>query len=487
MRRVHGSRPRGLKDITQSPLFEGRFGRMFRRLPTFVLTEDQIATLADRMRSEAGTSTDNPNIPAGYTYFGQFIDHDITFDPASSLERLNDPDALVNFRTPRFDLDSLYGRGPLDEPYLYDDNSFGRFLIGKGRKVDSGQETAEDDLQRNLQGTALIGDPRNDENVIVSQLHLGFVKFHNRVLEQVIAERGLAGPVAFSEAQRIVRWHYQWVVVHDYLHRTVGEQVLNEILIPRDPNQPNDLPQIETRFYKPRNQPYLPVEFSVAAFRFGHSQVRGNYKINDVVPELPVFAQSEEPGPLEDFHGGRHLPEAWTLDWSFFFDTAGPGSSKQKTLAIDTKLADGLFKLPGAPTELESLASRNLTRGWRFSLPSGRRVARAMLETPLSRDELGLDHPPPLWFYILKEAEVREGGMRLGRVGGRLVAEVLLGLLKGDPLAYVNVDPDWKPFDPDERPTIPDVDGDGRLTLVDILAFAGVLTIPPPPPGGWGG
>lgn len=126
MRRLHGA-VRGLRDVTQSPLFEGRFGRMFRRLPTFRVSEAQIAELAERMRSDAGTSADNQRIPAGYTYFGQFVDHDITFDPVSSLERLNDPDALVNFRTPRFDLDSVYGRGPLDEPFLYDDNDLGRF------------------------------------------------------------------------------------------------------------------------------------------------------------------------------------------------------------------------------------------------------------------------------------------------------------------------------------------------------------------------
>ena len=72
---------------------------------------------------DAGDSS----VAAVYTYFGQFVDHDITFDPVSSLERLNDPDALVNFRTPRFDLDSVYGRGPLDEPFLYDDNDLGRF------------------------------------------------------------------------------------------------------------------------------------------------------------------------------------------------------------------------------------------------------------------------------------------------------------------------------------------------------------------------
>lgn len=350
----------------------------------------------------------------------------------------------------------------------------GASLLGKGRDVNTGGETAEDDLQRNSQGTALIGDPRNDENIIVSQLHLSFLKFHNRVPEFVRETRGMTGFEAFHEAQRLVRWHYQWVVVDDYLRRTVGDQTLNQILIPPDPDNPNDVPQIETRFYKWKRQPFLPVEFSVAAFRFGHSQVRATYKINDLVPELPIFAQSEEPGPLDDFRGGRHLPAQWMVDWSFFFDTAGPGSSKQKSLLIDAKLAEGLFKLPGEPPERESLALRNLARGSRFALPSGRRVARSMLIEPLTRERLGLDHPAPLWFYVLKEAELTSGGQHLGAAGGRIVAEVLLGLLAGDPLSYVNVDPDWKP-------TLPNADGDGRFTLVDILHFAGVVQIQRPP------
>ena len=472
MPRSHGAL-RGLRDVAQSPLYEGRFGRMFRRLRTFKLTDAQVEALAAEMLTVAGTSEDNPRIPAGYTYLGQFVDHDLTFDPASSLERLNDPDALVNFRTPRFDLDSLYGRGPADEPYLYDDDAFGMFLLGKGRDPDAGANTDEDDLQRNGQGTALIGDPRNDENIIVSQLHLAFLKFHNAVLTDV-REEGLAGAEAFREAQERVRWHYQWVVVHDYVRRVVGDETVDQILIPRDPNDPNDAPQIKTRFYSWERKPFLPVEFSVAAFRFGHSQVRGTYKINDVVPELPIFAQTEDPGPFEDFHGGRHLPPAWTVDWSFFFDTSGVGSSRQKSLAIDTKLAEGLFKLPGVPPHLESLAARNIRRSSKFSLPSGRRVAGAMLLEPLSREELGLRHPAPLWFYVLKEAELRTGGEHLGPVGGRIVAEVLLGLLAGDPLSYVNSAPGWEP-------TLPDADGDGKFTIVDLLHFAGVVTVQPQP------
>ena len=129
--RTHGIEPRGLRPVTLSTLFEGRFGRRFRKLPPAPpLDPTHLQELARSMREPEATGgggwggpsappvdLDNPDIPAGYTYFGQFVDHDITFDPASSLERENDPDALTNFRSPRFDLDSVYGSGPEDEPF----------------------------------------------------------------------------------------------------------------------------------------------------------------------------------------------------------------------------------------------------------------------------------------------------------------------------------------------------------------------------------
>jgi len=479
MRRHHGVGTRGLSEaIPQSPSYEGRFGRMFRRLPTFRQSDEFLAPLADGMHDPGGPEGDNPTIPAGYTYFGQFLDHDLTFDPASSLQRANDPDGLVNFRTPRFDLDSIYGRGPADEPFLYDQTADGKLLVGKGQDVETGQDTGEDDLPRNRQGRALIGDPRNDENVIVSQLQLAFIKLHNKFVDEVTAQ-GLTGEDLFKEAQRLTRWHYQWVVVHDFLHRTVPEDVFDSIW----KTDATGAPSIELRFYRAKQNPFMPVEFSVAAYRFGHSQVRPTYRINETVPELPIFAPTENPGPLEDFHGFRPLPAQWTIDWTFFFDVGGPGSSKQPSRTIDTKLSEGLFKLPGEPPERESLALRNLKRGRALSLPSGRRVATAVQAAePLTRDELGFSQPAPLWYYVLKEAELRKDGQRLGEVGGRIVAEVLFGLLDGDPLSFVNVEPGW-------IPEIEDSDRDGRITMADLLRFAvpeQCGPLPQPPPGGWG-
>src|SRR5215510_14402145 len=182
--RFHGVLPiRGLEDVPRSALYEGRFGRMFRNLPPFAPDDADLLSLGALMietQAQADDSNlDNPDIPAGFTYFGQFIDHDITFDPNSKLQRDNDPDALRNFRTPRYDLDSLYADGPDNNPYLYADDG-SHLLIGK---VNSDQnDLDEKDLPRNSQGRALIGDPRNDEKLIVSQIALAFLKFHNAVL-----------------------------------------------------------------------------------------------------------------------------------------------------------------------------------------------------------------------------------------------------------------------------------------------------------------
>ncbi len=120
MAREHASQNRGLNQVVQSSREEGHFGYMFRRLPSFRPSDGLLKTLATGMRQGKNEVTDNPKIPAGYTYLGQFLDHDMTFDPTSELDRINDPAALENFRNPRFDLDSLYGSGPADEPFQYD-------------------------------------------------------------------------------------------------------------------------------------------------------------------------------------------------------------------------------------------------------------------------------------------------------------------------------------------------------------------------------
>jgi hypothetical protein len=342
----HVSHPRGSSVAPRSVFLEGRFGRMFRNLPSFIPEDDpsndrdaSLKSLAETMQEPetpppAPSGTWAPSrepdldsdIPAGYTYLGQFIDHDITFDPVSSLQRQNDPDGLRNFRTPRFDLDSLYGSGPHNDPFMYDPDVDGggtTLLVGKN-------ENDEDDLPRNVltadsnsnepRGRALLGDPRNDENTIVSQLHLLFIKFHNKVLGVVRDKQpGLKPDELFDEAQRVIRWHYQWIVAHDFLRRIVGPEVVADVLkvagnTYRSPPAGADttFPKIDLKFYGWKQQPYMPVEFSVAAYRFGHSMIRPTYKINDPVPELPIFSTSESPGRFDAFHGFRPLPPQWT-------------------------------------------------------------------------------------------------------------------------------------------------------------------------------
>ena len=240
--------------------------------------------------------------------------------------------------------------------------------------------------------------------------------------------------------------------------RIVGRELLDKLLITED-----GIETVRLRFYRPRYRPFMPLEFSVAAYRYGHSQVRGRYVINTTVPTLPTFS----PGPLEDrrqdFRGFRALPPKWTIGWPFFFELDAEGP--QASFAIDTKLASPLFTLPGETgVDEQSLARRNLLRGLRLRLPPGQRVAAAMGEMPLSRDELGFDGPAPLWFYVLKEAELRQGGQRLGPVGGRIVAETFLGLLQRDPLSYMSVEPGWKP-------TLPGTAA-GTFTMADLIRFA---------------
>ena len=443
----HGAEVRGekLQSLTFSPLFEGRFGRMFRTLPGLTPSEDALDALADQMFESAGKDKDpgegqgtdprhNPKIPAGFTYVGQFVDHDITFDPASSLQQQNDPNALQDFRTPRFDLDSIYGGGPSQDPFMYDqhpqDDRFTGVTFLLGNNVGNGR-----DLARNGQGRALIGDPRNDENLIVSQLQSAFLRFHNKMAKHVADGTTLDRQELFIETQRRVRWHYQWMVVHDFLERVVGQQVVQQ-LCPTGASSSDILSNLQ--FFHWKKAPFMPVEFSVAAYRFGHSMIRFDYSINDGVQNVPVFSDSTD--PLSNLNGFRPLPDQWGFQWRFFFEMS-TNKPPQLSHKIDTKLAKPLVDLPKViATHPRSLALRNLLRGRAFSLPSGQSIALAMGVTPLSDGDLDITSVSseftgnaPLWFYILKEAQLQHDGQRLGDVGGRIVAEVLLGLLAGDP------------------------------------------------------
>jgi hypothetical protein len=452
----HGKKElRGQRRVPRSSLNEGRFGRLFRRLPPAPeLPEKDLRALAESMREPKGGAAklDNPKIPSGYTYFGQFVDHDLTFDPVSSLQRANDPDALVDFRSPRFDLDSVYGSGPEDEPFLYEQPARLRLVI------DPKNTKGEPDLQRNADGVALIGDPRNDENIIVGQLQLTFLRFHNKVAAKVAADKSVPEERRFEVAQRLVRWHYQWVVLNDFLPRVAGPDPVKR-RVKRDKGEI----KVETRWFKPRNELFMPVEFSAAAYRFGHSMVRPAYDLNQIVTDRPIFIPGEKVGELDDLRGFRPLPGAWTVDWSFFLDGApGKASKPQHSRKIDAHLARGLFDLPGFPDGQSSLAFRNLKRGEALGLPSGQDVAGLVGAKPLTAKQLKAPVPTPLWFYVLKESGL-VGGRHLGPVGGEIVADVLLGLLAKDKHSFLNQNPKWKPTLGPKA---------GKFELADLVRFA---------------
>ena len=433
------------------------FGYMFG--PTERRIDDPaIDALAELMEGRKDRSTENTWIAAGYTYLGQFVDHDITFDATSHRKPAGNPRALVNFRTPRLDLDSLYGSGPVVHPFLYDwehpKSPGARLLVGHNAKG------GNDDLPRNFPGRALIGDARNEENVIIAQMHLLFIQFHNAVLD------GLAAPKhwqdRFEEARRIVRWHYQWLVVHDFLPKILGDSQTSSTA------GSGGVPQFR-RWRRPaRGEPFIPVEFSAGAFRFGHTMVRREYALQrrngpQQAPPKPLFPDLGRLAPL---------PPDLVIDWERFFkfDQLGYAREPQNSLQMDTALVSPLLNLPDFGG---SLARRNLRRAQTLQVPSGQEVAKKLRLKSLDPEQLMLDGLPkpvreklleatPLWYYVLCEARSTGGdrGKHLGPVGARIVSEVILGLLASDPTSYVK-QPGWKP----------DLVPGGDFKMTDLIEF----------------
>ena len=256
----------------------GRFGRLV-ELDPCPSGPDEIEALVKVLDKKKGVTLSK--IPAGFTYLGQFIDHDITFDPTPFGAAQRDPDALVDFRTPRLDLDSVYGLGPDVQPYLYDRKTPGKLLLPERRVLD---------LQRNRQHRAVIGDPRNDENAIVSQLHLLFVRFHNRLVDEL---------GTFFEARRILLRHYHWIVLHEYLPMILGATFTG--------------PRVHFTF---TGDPFIPVEFSGAAFRFGHSMVRVDYGLR------PLEEKAEPSFLFPHLQGSRALTSEREIFWGRFFQAS---------------------------------------------------------------------------------------------------------------------------------------------------------------------
>ncbi len=426
----------------------------------------------------------NSQIPAGYTYFGQFVDHDITLDITPLSEADKDPDKLQNFRSPRLDLDCVYGGGPDLQPYLYEHDDWGRLT---GRMLTGTiKKTELSDLLRNSAGRAIIGDMRNDENAIVSQVHLAFIKAHNELVERSI-DQGLAcGRKAFVLARRTLVWLYQWIVWQDFLKRITNEEIHACALKQATSCGNHVLWDLGLKdIYNWKHHPFMPIEFSGAAYRFGHSMARNSYQTNNSSAAgagfgtfIPLFDLTANKS--DDLSGFRPLSAKRVVQWDWFLNMkSSAGPFPQMARKIDTKLSNALAKLREDPKNPKSisnvLAARNLLRGVKLLLPSGPDVARKLGYSPI---ELTPDEPHSLWYYILKEASslpAEEANERLGNVGSSILCATFAGLLKGDKSSWINVQPTWTP---DQDPLLEEDDNcdPGDWTLASIIRLSG-LTI----------
>jgi nucleoid-associated protein YgaU len=453
-------------------------------LPRSATTVKRLKELG-RTMVDPGAATGDGTVPAIYTYFGQFVDHDITFETSSfqtadllapglaPLPVARIRDELKNLRTASLELDSLYG-----PPAPHDPANHAKLLVGKVTRLNGTQvplkrppgKGDDNDLPREPRNAdplrdraARIGDPRNDENLIVAQLHLAFLKAHNRLVDQ---------GRSFEEARRLVRRHYQHIVLHDFLKRVADPAIVDRVIA-------------RNRFYDALAEPFfLPLEFTVAGFRFGHTMVRDTYDFNlnfNPASLGLLFTFTALSGELGDFDT---LPDNWIIQWERF---VAPGGGRNKARRFDTKLADGLFNLQTVTGEVEqpadaaNLAVRNLLRGYGLRMPTGQALTERLGLPTLTADELeaaaastrqakvlrdsGFLQRTPLWYYLLAEAR-HHGGQRLGPVGGTLVAEVLVGLVRRSEDSILR-SPGWVPSLPAAKP--------GRFDLADLLRFAKVV------------
>lgn len=420
------------------------------------------------------------NIPAGYTYFGQFVDHDITLDVSSDINNATNAASINNMRTPTLELDNIYGRGPALSPYLYVFPSIGpstaiKLKLGKNTNAGRGGPSTngggingmviknDADVPR-IDGTntAIIGDPRNDENLFVAQFQMAMLKFHNKVVDIVVAS-GFTGDI-FVESKKIVTHHYQWAVVNDFLKRICGASVVSNSL---------------TSVAAPVGSSFsMPVEFSVGAYRFGHSLIRERYWINHNFINQSL-------SDAFNFIRNPNLPvlSNWVVDFNAFFQTGINVPVFNFARKIDSLLANGLENLPGGSGIMAMLAARNLRRGLAFGLPSGQATATALGIAPLTSAQLTSGLPAneiallnsngglllnktPLWYYILREAAVLSNGNSLGPLGAKIVADTFVKILKRDSESYLNKVGGFTPFLPS------DVLGD--FTVTDIIKLSEV-------------
>lgn len=378
---------------------------------------------------------DHPCLPAAYAWFASLVERE--------LRAGLDPFQGAVGRPPRLDLVGLYG-GETDQPYLYDREDGARLLV----EMPHGP-TGDLDLPRNAQGRALVGEPRHDDYLVTSQLHLSLVRFHNRIVDWVRRRRGGSTAAHLREAQRLVRWHVQWILLRDFLPRLVGEELVAE-LWPR----PGESPSARLSFFG-ASRDVLPLEFALGGALALWSLHRSAYDLSDVVAGVPVHVDAACGPSLGDLRGGRMLPAGSSVQWNRFLPIEG--SVPQRCRRLNTHLPSWVHD-PSA--EGGSLLLRALVEGWRCGLPSGQDVARALGLPPV---RAGHD---PLLVYVLSEAEdPPHDGERLVGVGARIAAEVLIGVVAADPGSFLRREPAWAP----ELSST-----GGAFGLVDVLRLAGM-------------
>ncbi|WP_127502754.1 LysM peptidoglycan-binding domain-containing protein [Actinoplanes solisilvae] len=475
-------------------------------LPQTAGTLTQLKALGSAMVDTDVAGDDSP-IPAAYTYFGQFVDHDITLEigqgfGSATMEQLLDPEmaplavtairnALLNQRTPTLDLDSVYGLPAPHDPADGKKMQLGKVTRLNGTRVPTLRPPGTEgddfhDLPRepanpgNIEHdrAAVIGDPRNDENLIIAQLHVAFLRAHN-----ALVDKGLS----FEEARRVLRQHYQHVVVEDFLKRVADPVIVDDIVTNGN------------RWFDALSDPtFMPLEFSVAGYRFGHTMVRAEYNFNvNFRIGTPFDASLERLFTFTalsgELGGTPTLPDNWIIQWD---NIIGDGPSVGKARRLDPNLASlkagelkALFALKQLNGETETpdlaarLAVRNLLRGYRLRLPTGQALADHLGLRVLTKDEVlaaagndqqraaleagGFETRTPLWFYVLAEAKaLGNNGAHLGPVGSTLVAEVLIGLVRRSTDSIL-AQPGWTPSLPSAKP--------GKFELADLLRLAGVL------------
>lgn len=447
-----------------------------------------------------GKRKDDTPIPSGYTYLGQFLTHEITFDETKDLttDEIADLNVIEQGRTPSIDLDSVYGRGPSDEKHrslFYQDHA--RLKVGTTYATSDWNNTIEHDLPRGAGAPgdirAVIPDPRNDENLALSQTHLAFIRFHNKIVDD-LAHAGVAEGEQFERARELVVRHFQWIVLKHFLPKIIDERVLDCVL--RSAKAHDGMP----KFFKPSAEHglYMPVEFSAAAFRLGHSMVRDSYEWNffnssdsfGPTPLLDLFTRGGFSGDLDGF---PRLESKWVIDWRRFFDFREAGllpdsPAVNRAKSIDTNFNFQLNTVPFYPHPSQEafrpLTVRNLVRGFTLGLPTGQEIAAAVGVQVIPPDRLaagahakilasyGFHEQTPLWYYILKEAELPEdegyggGGRRLGLVGSRIVAETIVGVIMQSD--YSILKDDW-------TPKLGERKAQNIFDMTDLLKFTGII------------